>query len=1145
MAAALSTTAKPPEPLNLDDRQHHGENWKYFKRSWKYYEIAAAIFKKSEEIRVCSLLNVIGKDGVDMYETFHWDAEGDDFKIDKVLEKFEERCVPARNETYERYIFFKREQSSSESLDSYITTLIKLSETCGFGDLRESLVRDRLILGVKDDKVREKLLGKRDLTLDRAIEILKASEVTHYRATEISEESSAHENINSTRRRQPKSKPVSSAHGVKSKPVSSARPASSNPSQPSKKSIGDDQECKFCGRNHPMDRNKCPAFGQKCNNCGKKGHFAAKCRSQRINLVESEAPEEAFYVNNITGKDEALVSLRVNDAAVIKFQVDTGSTANILPFQEYVRATKDCSGDKIDHRNITLVMHDQSKSKALGRVRLRVEHMGSKHDLNFIVVDMVVKPLLGFKTSQGMGLVRLMNCDDEHPPVITQSVEEIHGPSDDVMNDTVLSEYADVFCGLGCLPGEYSITLDETVQPVVHAPRRVPAPKREAVKQELDKLVADGIIAPVTEPTDWVSSVLAVPKKNGTVRICLDPKDLNKAIKRSHYPLPTIEDMSTQLNNAKVFSVLDAKCGFWQVKLEEKSSHFTTFNTPFGRFRWLRMPFGINSAPEVFQRKMNEAIEGLQGIHVIADDFLVVGYGDTYMAAVRNHDENLASLLARCQKLNLTLNPEKVKLRQTEVPFVGHLLTAQGFVADPEKVRAIRDMPTPTDVASLKRFLGMVNYLAKYLPHLSSVAEPLRRLEHKEAEWCWCPVHDNSVNTIKNLICKAPVLKFYDVKQDVTVECDASQTGLGATLLQEGHPVAFASRALTPAETRYAQIEKELLAVVFACEKFDTFLYGKELINVKTDHQPLESIFKKDLCSSPKRLQRMLLRLQRYNLSVKYQKGAKMVMSDPLSRAYLDDLPDDDNVFCNEVQEVIMVDDLPISQERLTELREAAESDGELQMLMATVLDGWPQSQAEVPQKVKPYFQCRDEIIAQNGLLFKGDRLIIPLKLRKKMMEAVHSSHIGIEGCLRRAREVFYWPLMNAELKDFIKTCSICNSLKPEQTREPFMSHEIPMRPWQKVGTDLFQLDDRVYLVTADYYSSFFEVDKLEHTNSRTVIEKLKMHFSRHGIPEIVISDNGPQFSSAEFAKFAKEWNFKHSTSSPNSTEQWEGGERC
>lgn len=273
--AALSTTAKPPEPLNLEDRLHHGENWKIFQRSWKYYEIAAGLHKKSDEIRVCSLLNVIGKDGVDMYETFHWDQEGDAMKIANVLEKFEERCVPARNETYERYVFFKREQSSSESLDCYITTLIKLSETCGFGTLRESLVRDRLILGVKDGKVREKLLGKRDLDLNKAIEILKASEVTHYRATEISEESSVQESINTLKPARNRQSKLSSPRG-KPKPAF-ARPTSSK-HYPVKKNNGNEQECKFCGRNHPMERNKCPAFGQSCNNCGKKGHFAAKCR---------------------------------------------------------------------------------------------------------------------------------------------------------------------------------------------------------------------------------------------------------------------------------------------------------------------------------------------------------------------------------------------------------------------------------------------------------------------------------------------------------------------------------------------------------------------------------------------------------------------------------------------------------------------------------------------------------------------------------------------------------------------------------------------------------------------------------------------------------------------------------------------------
>ena len=261
------------------------------------------------------------------------------------------------------------------------------------------------------------------------------------------------------------------------------------------------------------------------------------------------------------------------------------------------------------------------------------------------------------------------------------------------------------------------------------------------------------------------------------------------------------------------------------------------------------------------------------------------------------------------------------------------------------------------------------------------------------------------------------------------------------------------------------------------------------------------------------------------------QKGSLMVMSDPLSRAYLDE-PPTQTEFCNELEEIVLVEDLPISEAQLKEFKEGTASDDILQILMSAVLEGWPKTLDEVPAEVKPYFQVRDEITAHNGLLFKGERLIVPAKLRKEMMEKIHLSHLGIEGCLRRAREVFYWPRLK-ELKDFILKCDICNLYKPAQPREPLMPHEIPSRPWQKVGTDLFLFDQRQYLITADYYSSFFEVDKLNVTDSRTVIEKLKMQFSRHGIPEIVISDNGPQYASAEFAKFASDWHFQHITSSP------------
>ena len=245
------------------------------------------------------------------------------------------------------------------------------------------------------------------------------------------------------------------------------------------------------------------------------------------------------------------------------------------------------------------------------------------------------------------------------------------------------------------------------------------------------------------------------------------------------------------------------------------------------------------------------------------------------------------------------------------------------------------------------------------------------------------PVHDESVQKIKSLVCEAPVLKFYHVTKEITIECDASLAGLGNSLLQEVQPVMLASRALTATEVRYAQIEKELLSVVFACERFDTHLFGRDIVHVKTDHQPLESIFKKDLGSAPKHFQWTLLRLQRYNLDVKYQEDAKMVMSDPLSRAYVDE-PPNQTEFCNELEEIVLMDDLPISQAQLKDFKEATAYDNDLQILMTTVLEGCPSTQAKVPVAVKPYFPFREEITAQNGLLFKSEHFIVPAKLRRE-----------------------------------------------------------------------------------------------------------------------------------------------------------------
>ena len=482
---------------------------------------------------------------------------------------------------------------------------------------------------------------------------------------------------------------------------------------------------------------------------------------------------------------------------------------------------------------------------------------------------------------------------------------------------------------------------------------------RGVVKAELDAMADKQIITPVTEPTKWVSSMVVAQKKNGKVRICLDPQHLNKVVMRSHYPLPTIEEVASRLTNAKVFTVLDAKTGFWQVKLAEDSSYLTTFNTPFGRYRWIRMPFGISSAPEVWQQRMNEIIEGLQGIEVIADDFLICGFGATMKEAIADHDRNLRHFLDRARERGLKLNPDKVKLRLDSVPFIGHLLTDKGLAPDPNKVSAIINMPTPTNIKSLQQLLGMAQYLAKFLPQLSAITEPLRQLGHKDTEWKWLEVHDKAVSNVKDLICKAPVLRYFDPAIEITLQCDASDGGLGYALLQQGQPVAFGACGLTLAEKKYVQIEKEMLAIVCGCEKFDQYVYGHR-VTIETDHKPLVSISQKPIHTAPKRLQQMLLRLQRYDLHITYNKGLEMFLADALSRAYPKNsvpLTAPQSEFCHAMEELELAEHLPISSTCLKQIQEATSTDYSLQVLMEKVITGWPSHKSLVPPEAKPYIR--------------------------------------------------------------------------------------------------------------------------------------------------------------------------------------------
>ncbi|KAJ8336302.1 hypothetical protein SKAU_G00396450 [Synaphobranchus kaupii] len=740
----------------------------------------------------------------------------------------------------------------------------------------------------------------------------------------------------------------------------------------------------------------------------------------------------------------------------------------------------------------------------LGKTSITCLYKGQKHRIDFEIIQKDAPAILGRETSTKLNMVkRLYSMEKE---------------------ENMLKDYEHLFSGLGCLPGEHTIKIDPDVRPVIHAPRRIPIALRDRVIEQLHKMEQSDVITKQSEPTQWVNSMVTVVTQK-KIRICMDPKDLNTAIRREHYPLLTVEEVVSRMPNAKYFSVLDANQGFYQIKLDEESSKLCTFNTPIGRYRFKRLPFGISSASEVFQRAVAQMIEGLEGVVNIIDDLLV--WGDTS----EQHDERLIKLLQRTDENGLRFNKSKCKFRRTEVKYIGHTLSADGLKPDEEKIRAIVQIPPPADKQALMRFMGMIQYLAKFIPNLSEISAPLRQLLQGETEWHWEEPQQQSYEKLKQLITGAPTLKYYDVNKAVTLSVDASSEGIGAVILQDERPVAYGSRALTDCQRRYAQIEKELLAIVYGCEKFHQYVYGRE-VQVESDHKPLESIFKKPLHQAPMRLQRMLLRLQKYNIAVTYKPGKELHIADALSRAYLREQKED--LLEEELQVNWITPQLPISEEKQEMFRNATAQDPVLQELKNMTMRGWPKDRSAVSEGVRPFWTFKEEISFASGLLFKSEKLIVPQQLRPQMLDKIHESHLGMVKCKERARDVLYWPGMSAQIEQVVAQCAVCNEHRNSNQKEPLISHPLPNRPWEKVGTDMFHSKGSEYLICVDYFSKYPEIVRLSDTTSKGVITAMKSTFARHGIPDILVSDNGPQYASAEFKSFAEKWEFSHVTSSPH-----------
>lgn len=444
-------------------------------------------------------------------------------------------------------------------------------------------------------------------------------------------------------------------------------------------------------------------------------------------------------------QDEWHVSLKIADTNVT-FKIDSGADCNVISKSLLDRLPVDPK--QSHHCKAKLKVYDRRRITPSGKVSLTCEYRGKFTVMDFILLEQDLPSILGLKSCLDLGLIkRIYRLKEEN----------------------LESENADVFEGLGEITGvQHKIQIDPNATPIVHPPRQVPVALHEPLKEELQRMEKLGVIKKCTEPTAWVHSLVVAKKKNNKLRVCMDPSDLNRAVRQEHFPMQTVEDVISRMPSAKVFSVLDANHGFWQVKLAKDSSKLATFNTPFGRYSYTRLPFGIASVPEVFQNVMSHMFQDIDGVEVIVDDLVVWGED------VEQHDERLRQLLDRCRERNLKLNREKCHFRVSQVHYVGHVLSADGVKPDPKKVEAIFAMPTPANREGLQRFLGVVTHLSKFIPNMSQKSAPLRQLLQKDVEWSWGQVEDDAFTSLKTAISSAPVLKFFDPKEPVTLSVDAS-----------------------------------------------------------------------------------------------------------------------------------------------------------------------------------------------------------------------------------------------------------------------------------------------------------------------------------------------------------------------------------
>lgn len=1053
--------------------------------------------------------------------------------------------APTENLTLSNYQFRNTAQMESESFATFCIRVEKEAKSCSFKchhidcTAENVAVRDQILFGTTNSKIREEAL-------------LKGWNLTALRTEGTKLESA--------------SRGEAEISGGAVNRI--GRYSFSSLKNKGKYNSGSGLTCYNCGEKFKGPAYKhnetCKAKNQKCKLCGKFGHVATCCRSNReIKFSEAEQPEEESVVKehpswkvdisdemynvnifkvNTTGGNEFRIRSSVNKAerdfkvevvvngSVATITADTGAIVSVCGEFE---AQNWNLLNRIVPTAVRIKPYNSPAVPTVGKARCAVTFGSTSIPVEWYILEGKCEPILSGSASVNLGIIHFTKTPPIYRPLNMVNTEL--KKTDQQKVQEVLAKRPEVFSHKLGKHRSYQVKLhtDPNIKPIVTPPRPTPYHLQDRIQKAINEMIANDVIEehPVGDPALWISNAVYVPKPNGDIRVTIDARNINKAILSSNLPIPRQEDIKAKLGGKCIFSKLDFRWSFLQILLALESRNLTVFSLNGKLYRYKRLAMGIKSAQGELNAALAPLFRNIPDAHLIHDDLVVAS------SNITEHIKALDDCFAAIQKEGLTLNEEKCHFCMNEITFWGMILSAEGVRPDPEKVKALDGLERPRNKDELHSFICMMQSVSEFIQSFSRKAAPLRELLNMKGRFKWEEQHQQSFNYLLEEFRKDVALRYFDTSKPIYLFTDAHQTGLGVILAQgdsieSALPVAVASRTTTDAEKRYPQMDLEGLGVDYALYRFRNYLVGSpSTITVVTDHMPLCSIFNGNRSGSV-RTERYKQRNQDIKFKVVYKKG-KSNQSDFLSRrgAPITKLCDEEQQRADSINNLLyMLHTTPIVDRiTLKAIAEETTSDSILSKLQNIVKSGKTWISKDEQESLLKFKNILPEItITGNGILLKGERIILPATLQNLAIQLCHQgSHPGQSSMERRLRYHFFFHDMNIKVSKYLEQCTDCSIYTDKKSKEPLKSHNVPDRCWEKVAVDLFgPMPSQKHIVVVQDLASRFPAAKIvSSTAADKVLPAMSDIYNAYGNPEVQLSDNGPPFNSVAMDKFAEERN--------------------